>query len=934
MTPDATRGPAVRREPLATYRVQLHGGFTFDAAAGVAGYLEDLGVTHLYLSPILQASPGSTHGYDVVDHGTVNEELGGAAGYERLGAALGAARLGQLLDIVPNHMAIAGAGNRWWWDVLRSGPSSRYARYFDVDWESHEAPLRNAVLLPVLADHYGRELEAGNLTIAGEGGDFLLRYFQHAYPVDPASLGPLLTAAAARIDDEQTRVDLERLAVGADRIPPASGAPEEQAQRRRQVDELTERLHHLLADGAVSRALDEEVERWNADPDRLDGLLGAQHYRLAWWRSAGENLDYRRFFDISDLAAIRVEEPEVFADSHRLVLRWLREGVLDGVRIDHIDGLLDPRRYLSRLAEAAPDAWILVEKILEAGEALPPDWPVAGTTGYDWLARVGDVLGSRAGWERLVAAYEAWTGETERFDELAHTAKHEVMDGPLATDLTRLVGRLATICERHRRHRDHTRRDLRDALAEVAAAFPVYRTYVTHGPDGRLRASERDAAVVEGAVRTAAMRRPDLDEDLLGLVRDILLGRMPGREEADVAMRFQQFTGPVMAKAVEDTTFYRYLPLLSRNEVGGDPGRLDDGLDAFHDSCRRAHAELPAALLALSTHDTKRSEDVRARISVLAEMPDEWAAAVERWWDAIQGQPGAELPPDRNTAWLIAQTVVGAWPLDEERATLYVEKATREAKRHTSWTDPDPVYDQAAASFVRAAIAPGPARDVLESVVRVVTPPGRAVSLSQKLLTLVAPGVPDVYQGSELWDLSLVDPDNRRPVDYALRRRLLASGRVSVAGALAAWQSGDDEGITKLHLVRSALRLRAERPAWFQAGEEGAWDPLVASGPAAAHAIAARRGRAVAVATRWPLTLLREGGWRDTNVELPAGVYEDRLGGGRWSGPVALAELLAGLPVALLVPVSGAGAGAGAPDAQPSRPPAGGGTEDQEREAS
>ncbi|MHB8505361.1 MAG: malto-oligosyltrehalose synthase, partial [Acidimicrobiales bacterium] len=598
----------------------------------------------------------------------------------------------------------------------------------------------------------------------------------------------------------------------------------------------------------------------------------------------------------------------VFGDSHRLILEWLRDGVVDGVRIDHVDGLLDPRRYLHRLAESAPGAWILVEKILEAGEALPADWPVAGTTGYDWLNRVGDVLTRREGWERLLAVYETWTGASQRLDEVGYAAKHEIMAGALAADLTRLVGLLASICEQHRRHRDHTRRDLRDALAEIAAAFPVYRTYVAAGPDGQLRPSDADVAVVEGAIRTAGMRRPDLDEDLLGLVRDILLGRRAGRDEADVALRFQQFTGPVMAKAFEDTAFYRYLPLLARNEVGGDPGHLDDDLAAFHAGCRRAQAERPSALLALSTHDTKRSEDVRARLAVLAEMPEQWARAVDRWWDAIQSQPGAELPPDRNTAWLVAQTLVGAWPLDEERAVHYVAKATREAKRHTSWTDADPVYDEATASFVRAAVAPGPARSVLEGIVDVVTRPGRAVALAQKLLTLVAPGVPDLYQGSELWDLSLVDPDNRRPVDYGRRRQLLGSERVSTAGARAAWADGDEEGVTKLHVVRTALRLRAERPSWFGPGEEGAWTPLGAAGAAAAHVVAARRGGAVVVATRWPLTLEWEGGWRDTGVELPAGVFEDRLGGGRWSGSVRLAELLGGLPISLLVPVSGADA--------------------------
>ncbi len=918
-----------RRAPVATYRVQLHAGFDFDAAAGIAGYLGRLGVSHLYLSPILQAAAGSTHGYDVVDPTRVNRELGGEEGYARLCEALGDAGLGQLLDVVPNHMAITGPDNRWWWDVLRLGRSSRYAGYFDVDWDSPEVHLRDTVLLPVLGDHYGRELEAGHLLVAREGEDFSVRYFDHSYPLDPATLGPVLAGAAARVDDEEGRVELERLAGTASRVPPVGPDPDGQVERRGQVQELTGRLRELLAGREdAGAALDGELACWNADPDRLDGLLDAQHYRLAWWRSGGENLDYRRFFDINDLAALRVEQPAVFADSHRLVLDWLGSGVLDGLRIDHVDGLLEPRRYLQRLAEAAPEAWVVVEKILEGDERLPEDWSVAGTTGYDWLNRVGDVLTFRAGWERLVGAYGAWTGVSDRLEAVVHTAKWEVLDGPLASDLSRLVARLAEVCERHRRHRDHTRRDLREALGEVAACFPVYRTYVAPAagdpdvdpagdPDvdpagGRpvpcLEATAGDVAVVEGAVLEAGMRRAELDPDLLGLVRDVLLGRVAGQTETEVALRFQQLTGPVMAKAVEDTAFYRWMPLLARNEVGGDPGRLDDSRERFHAACAAAAVRCPRGLLGLSTHDTKRSEDVRARLSVLAEMPEEWAAAVEEWWSACAGA-SAPLMPDRNTAWLIAQTLVGAWPLDGDRMAAYVEKATREAKQHTSWTDPDPVYDEAVAAFSRAAVEDSPARRVLLGVVGAVTAPGRAVSLAQKLLTLFAPGVPDLYQGSELWDLSLVDPDNRRPVDYERRRDLLESlegdeqaARVSV---LAAWASGDEEGLAKLWVVRQALVLRAAHPGWFSPDAAGDWEPLASRGVAADHLVAARRGGALAITTRWPLRLERAGGWRDTVLDLPVGVFADRLAGGSWEGEVPVGDLLSALPVALLVDEAG-----------------------------
>jgi len=888
-------GPAL---PRATYRVQLHAGFGFDDAAEVAGYLADLGVSHLYLSPILAAVPGSTHGYDVVDPSRVNPELGGAAGYDRLGAALGAAGLGQLLDVVPNHMAVGRADNRWWWDVLRSGPASRWAGYFDVDWDLEGAGARHAVLLPVLGDHYGRELEAGRLRVCRRDGELVVTYFEHAAPLDPATLGPLLAAAATRLAAGPERAALAGLGALCAGLPDATaGSPARFAVRQEAVDAVLARLADLWTRAPeTAAAVDAEAEALSSDIERLDALLEAQNFRLAWWRSAGENLDYRRFFDINDLAALRVEESAVFADSHRLVLDLLARGVIDGVRIDHVDGLLDPGRYLRRLAGAAPEAWIVVEKILAAGERLPDSWPVAGTTGYDWLARVTSVLTAASGWEAVVAAYVGFTGTTERYEDIVYRAKLAVLDGPLAADLRRLVARTAEVCARHRRHRDHTRRDLHDALVEVLAAFGVYRSYVAPGPDGRLVAGEADEAVVEQAVRTAAVRRPDVDEDLLLLLRDVLLGRVPGEAETEVALRFQQLSGPVMAKAVEDTTFYRWVPLGSLNEVGTDPGRVDDELAVFHEGCARAQAERPFALLATSTHDTKRSEDLRARLSVLAEVPAEWERAVGEWWALAQH---VALPPDRPTAWLILQTMVGAWPISEERLVAYVAKATREAKEHTSWTDPDPVYDQTVAAFVSAVLADEASRSVVERLVEVVGPAGRAVALSQKLLTLSAPGVPDLYQGSELWDLSLVDPDNRRPVDLDLRRRLLPTVAASDLGSL--WAAGDEVGVVKLAVVAAALRLRRERPHCFGAGPAGCYQALRGNGARGEHLVAfARGGEVVTAVTRWPLALERCGGWADTTVELPPGVWEDVLSHRDWEATVPVGELLATLPVALL----------------------------------
>ena len=806
MSPDPRR---------ATYRLQMRADFGFAEADAVIDYLADLGVSHLYLSPILQAAPGSTHGYDVVDPTRVNAELGGGDGYDRLSQTVTAAGLRQLVDVVPNHMAITGRDNRWWWDVLENGPASIYASHFDVDWDSPESKLRNVVLLPILGDHYGRELEAGNLRLEREGGSFVLRYYDHAAPVAPRTVDVILERAVARLgsvtatedDPAPVAAELASIATAFGRLPLSTATDADSvAERHRDKEILRTRLDRLCESRPeVATAIDVAVHDLTEDVDALDALLDRQNYRLAWWRTAGEELDYRRFFDINDLAGIRVEDPAVFADSHQLILDWLGRGLVDGIRIDHVDGLRDPGTYLARLQAAVPGTWVVVEKILEGDEVLPPAWPVAGTTGYDWLNLVAGVLNDADGSARIAEIYQGFSGITQRYEEIVREAKVEVLDGPLATDLNRLVARLTVICERHRRYRDYTRRDLRDALAEIIAGFPVYRTYVRVGTP----TEASDVATVESAVLGAGIRAPDIDEELLGFLRDLLLGRIPGREEVEFALRVQQLTGPVMAKAVEDTAFYRYMPVTWLNEVGGDPGRLGVSIDAFHRANAAAQDRWPESLLATSTHDTKRSEDVRARLSVLAEVPLEWEAAVARW-RAHHRKRQSVAPPDGNTEWLAYQAFVGAWPLDADRAVAYLAKATREAKVHTSWTDPDGFYDSQLEQWVRDAIDDEEFRSELEAFVAEIRRPGWAVALAQKLATLTAPGIPDLYQGSECWDFSLVDPDNRRPVDYERRRRLLAHSAETTA--VDAWAAEDGSGLTKLAVVAAALAVRRGAP--------------------------------------------------------------------------------------------------------------------------
>ncbi|HUF32660.1 MAG TPA: malto-oligosyltrehalose synthase [Acidimicrobiales bacterium] len=879
--------------PRATYRLQLRPGFGFDEAAAVATYLADLGVSHAYVSPYLQAAPGSTHGYDVVDHSSVNEELGGEEAHARFCSALGDVGLGQVLDIVPNHMAIT-SGNAWWTDVLENGPASRYAGHFDVDWDPPEAKLRNTVLMPVLGDHYGRVLEAGELGLERRGGGFWITYLDHAFPLAPRSYDTILAMAAIRSGSDE----MAFLADAFARLPLATAtAPELVASRHRDKEVLKGWLARLCEEQPqMAAAVDEVVSAVKGDPDLLDALLDRQNHRLAHWRTAGEELDYRRFFDITTLAGLRVEDEHVFADTHARVLRWLADGVIDGLRIDHPDGMRDPEGYVRRLREAAPEGWIVVEKILEPGEALPTTWPVDGTTGYDFLNRLGGVLVDAGGIGPLTDAYAGFTGEATDYAEIVHANKHLVLREVLAADVNRLTHLFVQVCEAQRRYRDFTRSELSDVLVETIACVGVYRTYVR--PDGSR--SDADEVVIADALAAAAERRPDLDEALFELLGRLLRGRAGDAPAAlELMARFQQTTGPVMAKGVEDTTFYTYNRLIALNEVGGDPGHVPGDVSGFHRQMAEAQERWPAAMLTSSTHDTKRSEDVRARIALLSEIPEDFAAAVRRWSDVNERHRSGDLP-DRNVEWLLYQTLVGAHPLPADRALAYVEKATREAKVHTSWTDPDPSYDEAVRAFTEGILGDEAFTADLAAFVAPLVEPGWVTALTAQLVKLTAPGVPDVYQGTELWDLSLVDPDNRRPVDYDVRRRLLRE--IDGLEAEGMWDRLD-EGLPKLALTRAALGVRSRLREAFGAGAAGRYEALVAVGPAAGHLLGfVRGGRVATLAPRLVLGLRDRGGWDDTTTVLPEGTWTDAVTGAEMKGgTVSVAEALGRFPVALLV---------------------------------
>ena len=879
--------------PLATYRVQLHAGFGFDDAAALAGYLSDLGVTHLYASPYLQAAPGSTHGYDVVDPTRVNAELGGEAGHARMCVALADAGLGQVLDVVPNHMA-NGPENRWWWDVLEDGRASPWAAWFDVDWDPPERKLKDRLLMAVLGDQYGRVLDAGEIRLAYHDGVFTVAYYEHVLPVAPRSLDDVLKMASGACQSPAAD-ELAFLAHTFGRLPEATATDRQSIhERHRDTQVLRAQLARLVAeDEAAADAVATVVELHNQQPDLLHVLLERQNWRLAWWRTASRELDYRRFFDINTLVGLRMEDPRVFAETHQLVLAWLREGVLDGVRIDHPDGLRRPLEYLRRLRAAAPDAWIVVEKILEAGEPLRRSWPVQGTTGYDTLNLVGGLFVDPAAEGGLTKLYGEVTGEPTDWPEVADEAKRDVLDRVLAADVTRLTDRLTRVLERHRRNRDTTRHELHEAVKAVLACFGVYRAYIPEDAPG----DRAERVLLEEAVHDARERNPDLDPELLDFLAEVLGGAYNAQPDADpereACMRFQQLTGPVMAKGVEDTAFYRYGRFVALNEVGGDPDRFGVAPKQLHEECRRLHRDWPHGMTTLSTHDTKRTEDVRARMAVLSEVPDAWADLVNR--------VVADGPVDRAIQYALLQTLVGAWPLPGDRAATYAEKAIREAKRRTSWTDQDAGYEAAVLAWVREWAADGPRGDEVGRFAADLVAPGRVNALAAKLVQLCMPGVPDTYQGTEVEDLSLVDPDNRRPVDFDRLRRLLSwlGGSPAPEEILAR----AEEGAPKLWVVRQALRLRRRLPLVFGLGGDGAYEPLVATGPAAGHAVGFTRGGQVAcVVPRLTVRLAAAGGWGETTVALPPGRWADELTGDAVAGgPVPVATLLGRFPVALLV---------------------------------
>jgi len=805
------------RVPRATYRFQFNESFRLVDALALVPYLHDLGISHIYASPLFQASAHSVHGYDVCDFDCLNSEVGTEADLEALVTALKKNGMGLVLDIVPNHMGIGTAENKWWWDVLKNGRQSKFASHFDVNWETSDPQLHGKILLPVLGDAYEQVLDKGELKVERQDMEKVLCYFKFAFPLAPGSWSENFS-----------------------------------------------------------------IETINSDHAALDALIKKQNYRLAEWREANECLNYRRFFAVNTLAALRIEDEKVFSDVHAGLKKWIDRGWLDGLRVDHPDGLRDPEEYLRRLRGLAPDLWIVVEKILQPKEPLPATWPVQGTVGYDFLNQLNGLFIDSVNETVLTDCYADFTGETVDPAFIVRAKKRLVIQSLFITEVNRLAEMLVRI------NRSSSDAQWRDALIEIVADLPVYRTYIRNAKND---ISENDRHFIRQTIGRAREGRPDLPGELFNFLGDLFLSNSSGPREIEFIARFQQLTGPAMAKGVEDTAFFSLNRFASLNEVGGDPGKFGVSIEEFHEFCGQQHAQWPDSMLSSSTHDTKRSEDVRARLNVLSEIPHEWRATVSRWSKVNEAHRRDDFP-DRNMECLLYQTLAGAWPITLERLQAYMEKASCEAKQHTDWDNRNTKYDEALRQFVTAVFADRGFLQDLEKFIGSIQEAAQTNSLAQTLVKLTAPGVPDIYQGNELWDFSLVDPDNRRPVDFAVREKLLAEGKKLSAGG--AWKRRE-EGLPKLWLIQKVLRFRKTHEDVFRSS----YTPLLARGEGANRILAFMRDEnTITVVPRFQIQSKRQSA--DTRLTLPPGEWRSEFTGEQFRKEIAVGSLFKQFPVAFL----------------------------------
>jgi (1->4)-alpha-D-glucan 1-alpha-D-glucosylmutase len=946
--------------PRATYRLQFSRDFTFALATEIVPYLAELGISHCYAPPFLKARPGSTHGYDIIDHSQLNPELGTPEDFDGFVKALHEHGMGQILDIVPNHMGIMGADNAWWLDVLENGEASEFAEFFDIDWQPLKDELKNKILVPILDDQYGAVLDRGELRLKfdTDKGEFSIFYGSNRFPVNPREYPRILKLVAdllgqTTLPTDDALPELQSITAGFGHLPArADVSPEQRMERARDKEIHKRRLAALCARASSIRdAIDHNVHQINGTPGDTDSfndlheLIKAQAFRLAYWRVAADDINYRRFFDINDLAALRTENEKVFEATHRFILDLLRSGKVDGFRVDHPDGLYDPAQYFDRLQAgmseqqrtSADELYVVVEKILTGDEQLPPEWPVQGTTGYDFMNLVNGLFVDSAAEMRMTNIYRNFSMRRRRFDDLVQRSKETVMHNSLASELNVLANVLSRIALADRHTCDFTLNSLRGAIARIVASFPVYRTYISER-----ELSETDRLYIKQAVTSAKLSSRSLDTSVFDFIQGVLLaGHGDGRQTTfdrstiAFAMKFQQFSSPVMAKGLEDTSFYRYNRLISLNDVGGDPQQFGLSVDTFHERNQQQANTWPHGLLATSTHDTKRSEDVRARINALSEIPALWRKKVRVWSELNRSHKTtitvAEAP-SRNDEYLLYQTLLGVWPSRgnpedgpkiRDRAKQYMLKAIREAKDVSSWANPNAAYEEAAMKFIDAVMDPAVSKQFLEdfaTLQQFVARVGVLNSLSQTLIKLTAPGVPDVYQGTELFEFSLADPDNRRQVDYEHRRKMLAemkrdSETQCVKAYAKSLSESTEDGRIKLYLIWKALGLRKQFPALF---EKGSYLPLVTNGEHAHRCVAFARiheNRAsITVVPRLAAEIIgldsKPFGWGDTKIEIPEllqqRTFQNLFTSERISGLdhdqccIAISELFKAFPVALL----------------------------------
>jgi len=941
------------RIPVCTYRLQFNRWFTFAQAREIVPYLRALGVSDIYASPYFQASPDSMHGYDITDHNQLNTAIGSHEDYEEWISALHAHGMGQILDFVPNHMGVLQSGNKWWMDILENGPSSMYAPYFDIDWHPLKSDLRDKVLLPILTDQYGRVLERGEFQVRFEEGAFYLEYRNQRLPIAPGTYRFILEAALEHLashKDEDFYAEFQSILTALEYLPRRTETePEKIAERTREKEIVKRRLERRCQEAPqVQRAIAKALAQINGHPgdarsfDKLDELLNAQSYRLAFWRVAAEEINYRRFFDVNDLAAIRMELPEVFEAAHQLVLDLVRNGSVTGLRIDHPDGLYLPKEYLETLQLRSAKSlgrplskdgrvvYMIVEKILTGSEKLRPDWPVHGTTGYDFTNQVAGVLVDGSAEAAITKSFHRFIGHTMHFGHLVYAKKRLVMRIALANEVEVLGNMLDRLSEQNRWYRDFTFEALARAVRETIACFPVYRTYLAPAQP----VSEEDRQVIERAIASAKRRNPATEESIFNFLRDILLFRFPENLDAQArdehmrfVLKFQQFTGPIMAKGLEDTAFYIYNRLAALNEVGGEPQQFGISVEAFHERNLDRQRNWPSTLLATSTHDTKRSEDVRARMLAISEIADIWRRSLPKWraanrrWKKKFDEVEA---PDSNEEYLLYQTLLGTWPIGTDgtpvrnvdaeyldRIQRYMTKALNEAKLNTSWIQPNEQWLAATRDFVAKILEPGAKNKFLPAFLSVadqIVRSGAINSLSQVLLKLTSPGVPDIYQGNEIWDFSLVDPDNRRPVDYKSRAEMLSCLSTKTPEELL--QNWPDSRI-KMFLIQRTLHFRGEHADLFQRGDYLAL-PVIGTFADCCVAFARQLSgqRIIIIAPRlssrvgFPPVGDR---WKDTMIELPEGFPLERwrqvvTGHEFWikQRKVRVADALEQLPFALL----------------------------------